>query len=71
MPEGVTPAGIAVIGCLGGIGFTMSIFIAALAFTEPATLAIATFGVLAGSAIAAIAGLLLGAFLLRPAAASR
>ncbi len=71
MPEGVTPAGIAVIGCLGGIGFTMSIFIAALAFTEPATLAIATFGVLAGSAIAAIAGLLLGVFLLRPAAASR
>jgi len=71
MPEGVTPAGIAVISCLGGIGFTMSIFIAALAFTEPATLAIATFGVLAGSAIAAIAGLLLGAFLLRPAAASR
>jgi NhaA family Na+:H+ antiporter len=71
MPEGVTPAGIAVIGCLGGIGFTMSMFITALAFTEPSLLAIATFGVLAGSAIAAIAGLLLGVFLLRPGADSR
>jgi NhaA family Na+:H+ antiporter len=69
MPEGVSPAGIAVIGCLGGIGFTMSIFIAALAFTEPAPLEIAKFGVLAGSAIAAVAGLLLGVVLLRPRAA--
>jgi NhaA family Na+:H+ antiporter len=60
LPEGVTPAGIAVIGCLGGIGFTMAIFIAALAFRDPALLVVAKFGVLAGSAVAAICGLLLG-----------
>lgn len=71
LPDGVTPAGIAVIGCLGGIGFTMSIFIAALAFTEPGTLAIAKFGVLSGSAAAALAGLLLGVLLLRQGTASR
>ena len=71
LPAGVTVGGIAVIGCLGGIGFTMSIFIAALAFTDPASLAIAKFGVLAGSAIAAISGLLLGVFLLPQGTASR
>ncbi len=71
MPEGVSPAGIAVIGCLGGIGFTMSIFIAALAFTEPASLEIAKFGVLAGSAIAAVAGIVLGTLLLRAPDVSR
>ena len=71
MPEGVSPAGIAVIGCLGGIGFTMSIFISALAFTEPVPLEVAKFGVLAGSAIAAVAGIALGALLLRAPHASR
>jgi len=67
LPEGVAPAGIAVIGCLAGIGFTMSIFIAALAFEESPLLAVAKFGVLAGSVGAAVAGLLLGRLLLRPA----
>jgi NhaA family Na+:H+ antiporter len=56
-----------VIGCLAGIGFTMSIFIAALAFADPLLLAVAKFGVLAGSVGAAVAGLLLGRLLLRPA----
>jgi len=67
LPEGVAPAGIAVIGFLAGIGFTMSIFIAALAFEESPSLAVAKFGVLAGSVAAAVAGLLLGRLLLRPA----
>jgi len=67
LPEGVAPAGIAVIGCLAGIGFTMSIFISALAFEESPLLAVAKFGVLAGSVAAAVAGLLLGRLLLRPA----
>jgi NhaA family Na+:H+ antiporter len=65
LPPNVTPGGIAVIGCLGGIGFTMSIFIAALGFSDPALLAVAKFGVLAGSAGAAAAGLILGRLLLR------
>ncbi len=67
LPDEVTPAGIAVIGCLAGIGFTMSIFIAALAFEGSPLLAVAKFGVLAGSVGAAVAGLLLGRLLLRPA----
>jgi len=67
LPDGVGPAGIAVIGCLAGIGFTMSIFIAALAFEGSPLLAVAKFGVLAGSLGAAVAGLLLGRLLLRPA----
>jgi NhaA family Na+:H+ antiporter len=68
LPEGVAPAGVAVVGCLAGIGFTMSIFIAALAFEEPGQLSVAKFGVLAGSLGAAVAGLLLGRLLLRPSA---
>ena len=71
LPDGVTGAGLVVIGCLGGIGFTMSIFIAALAFSKPAVLAVAKFGVLAGSAAAALAGLALGFLLLRPGPAAR
>lgn len=67
LPQGVAPSGIAVIGCLGGIGFTMSIFIAGLAFEAPELLEVAKFGVLAGSAGAALAGLLLGRLLLPPA----
>jgi NhaA family Na+:H+ antiporter len=71
LPPGVTPAGVAVVGCLGGIGFTMSIFIAALAFEEPGLLAVAKFGVLAGSIGAAIAGLAFGRLLLRPVTTER
>ena len=64
LPRGVTVRGIVLIGCLGGIGFTMSIFIAELAFTEPALLAAAKLGTLIGSGCAALIGLLLGPWLL-------
>jgi len=60
LPAGTTPRELLVIGALGGIGFTMSIFIANLAFTDPARLTAAKLGVLVGSAAAAIAALLLG-----------
>jgi NhaA family Na+:H+ antiporter len=66
LPAGVAPAGIVVIGLLAGVGFTMSIFIATLAFEESSLLAVAKFGVLAGSVAAAIAGLVVGRLLLRP-----
>src|SRR5581483_11563385 len=56
------------VACLGGIGFTMSLFIAALAFRDEALLESAKLGILAGSAIAAAAGALL---LRRSAAAAR
>jgi NhaA family Na+:H+ antiporter len=46
-------------GWLGGIGFTMSLFIASLAFGEGALLDIAKVGVIAASAIAGLTGYLL------------
>ena len=42
---------------LGGIGFTMSLFIAQLAFNDPAMIEEAKLGILAGSAISAVVGL--------------
>lgn len=44
---------------LAGIGFTISLFIAQLAFEDPAQLEQAKIGVLAGSLVAAVAGSLL------------
>ncbi|MEO8467049.1 MAG: Na+/H+ antiporter NhaA [Gammaproteobacteria bacterium] len=60
LPTGVTWSGIFLIGLFAGIGFTMSIFIATLAFPEPAMLAAAKFGVLAGSVVAAVLALAVG-----------
>jgi NhaA family Na+:H+ antiporter len=57
LPVGVTWSGMIGVGLLAGIGFTMSLFIASLAFTDPATLAQAKIGVLAASVVAALAGL--------------
>jgi NhaA family Na+:H+ antiporter len=60
LPEAVRWTHMVLIGLLGGIGFTMSIFIANLAFDDPALLAAAKFAVLVASALAATLGLLLG-----------
>src|SRR5215831_18745014 len=60
LPEGVRCRQLALLGILGGIGFTMSIFIANLAFEEWRVLAAAKFGVLVGSALAAALALTLG-----------
>ena len=61
IPAGATTAHLAGVSVLAGIGFTMSLFIGALAFEDPALLAATKMGVLAGSLISAIlgAGLLL------------
>jgi Na+:H+ antiporter, NhaA family len=60
LPDEVNWRGIMVVGCLGGIGFTMSIFIATLAFADVALLGAAKLGVLAASAVAGLLGLTLG-----------
>lgn len=60
LPEGITWPGVALVGMLAGIGFTMSIFIGGLAFTDPALLGAAKMGILAASATAAVLGLLYG-----------
>jgi len=65
LPSGVRFSGVLVIGSLGGIGFTMAIFIATLAFPSAEALAAAKLSVLVGSAAAAVLGLTLGARLLR------
>jgi Na+:H+ antiporter, NhaA family len=56
LPAGVSWNHIHGAAWLGGIGFTMSLFIAALAFPDPALLKMAKFGILAGSLFAGIAG---------------
>jgi Na+:H+ antiporter, NhaA family len=60
LPRGVTWGGLGLIGCLGGIGFTMSLFISALAFPDPLPLSAAKLAVLIGSAIAGTIGLVVG-----------
>ncbi len=65
LPEGVRPGHLALLGLLGGIGFTMSIFIASLAFGDASLLAAAKFAVLAASALAAGLALALGRLLSR------
>jgi len=57
LPPGVSWGGICLIGLLAGIGFTMSIFIAMLAFADEQLLGAAKLGVLFGSLVAAILGL--------------
>jgi len=57
----VSWGGIGLIGLLAGIGFTMSIFIAMLAFKDETLLGAAKLGVLAGSLVAALLGLAWGA----------
>lgn len=60
LPEGVGWGGILLAGLLAGIGFTMSIFIAMLAFADENLLAAAKLGVLISSTLAALLGLGLG-----------
>lgn len=61
LAPGVSWAGVCLIGLLAGIGFTMSIFIAMLAFTDDKLLDAAKLGVLFGSLIAVTLGLGFGA----------
>ncbi len=57
LPRGVTWRHVLGAGMLGGIGFTMAIFIANLAYkNDPVNLEHAKLAILAGSSIAAIAG---------------
>ncbi|MBU0961946.1 MAG: Na+/H+ antiporter NhaA [Proteobacteria bacterium] len=56
LPQGVTMAQIASVALLAGIGFTMSIFIAGLAFDNAQYLLNAKIGILAASLVAGIVG---------------
>lgn len=58
LPDGTTWSMLTGAACLGGIGFTMSIFMAGLALSGP-LLAAAKLGIVTGSALSAILGLTL------------
>jgi Na+:H+ antiporter, NhaA family len=66
--EDLTWRGVLLLGCLGGIGFTMSLFLTNLAFADPLLASTGKSAVLLGSALAATAGLLIGRWLLFPGA---
>ena len=61
LAPGVSWSGVCIVGLLAGIGFTMSIFIAMLAFSDETLLNAAKLGVLLGSLVAAVLGLAWGA----------
>lgn len=58
LPEGTSMANIAAVGVLCGIGFTMSIFIASLAYGDLSAelIVLAKLGILCGSLLSAVAG---------------
>jgi NhaA family Na+:H+ antiporter len=56
LPKGVTMRHIIGAGCLGGIGFTMSLFICGLSFVSLENLEFAKLGILSASALSAAAG---------------
>ena len=68
LPAGTGLRHLVVLGVVAGVGFTMALFIAKLAFADATLLAAAKTGVLMASAIAAVCGLILGRLLLAPAA---
>ena len=56
LPAGVTWSHITGAGLLGGIGFTMSLFVANLAFSDPVIATQAKVGILVASVIAGVVG---------------
>ena len=70
LPAGVGTRHLLLLGVVAGIGFTMSLFIAQLAFANETLLGAAKLGVLLASALALSVGLILGRVLL-PSAPSK
>lgn len=64
LPVGVHWSGIGLVGIVAGIGFTMAIFIAGLAFDDPGLLAAAKLAVLIASGVAAAVGFGMGTLVL-------
>jgi NhaA family Na+:H+ antiporter len=65
LPPGVNLRGVLLVGLLAGIGFTMAIFVAGLAFDDAALLGAAKLGILAASATSAVLGLAYGLWVRR------
>lgn len=71
LPETLTLRHLSILGVVAGIGFTMSLFVAQLAFEDAALLGAAKLGVLVASALALVMGLVLGRLLLPSSASPR
>jgi NhaA family Na+:H+ antiporter len=71
LPVGVRWRHLLGVSCLGGIGFTMSLFVAALAFPAGPLGDVAKIGIFAGSLLAAAMGWLLLPRVTRPGPAAR
>jgi NhaA family Na+:H+ antiporter len=66
LPSGVRWSHLGVVGLVGGIGFTMALFVAQLAFAPGSMLEIAKLGILCGSAMAGIIAVFGGYRILSP-----
>jgi NhaA family Na+:H+ antiporter len=64
LPRGIGFRHVVLLGLVAGVGFTMALFIAKLAFADESLLEAAKLGVLLASATAAVLSLVLGRFLL-------
>ncbi len=71
LPDDVTTRHVWGIAALGGIGFTVSLFVSQLAYADPATVDTAKFGIFAGSITAAAIGVAILRGTSRPRAADR
>jgi Na+:H+ antiporter, NhaA family len=67
LPLGITLRHLVVLGAVAGIGFTMALFVAQLAFADVHLLGAAKLGVLVASGVAAVVGLGIGWLLLKTA----
>lgn len=67
LPKGLSYRHLLVLGAVAGVGFTMALFVAQLAFTDPKLLSAAKLGVLVASGAAAMVALALGRVLLTTA----
>ena len=59
LPEGCRWRHILGVGCLAGIGFTMSLFIGSLAFEDTPTMTAVRVGVVTGSLVSTTLGLMI------------
>jgi NhaA family Na+:H+ antiporter len=71
LPAGVTARHLIVLGVVAGVGFTMALFIAQLAFPEPRLLAAAKVGILVASGVAGLLAFVLGKVLLPETASAQ
>lgn len=72
VPDGITRRHVIVLGVVGGVGFTMALFVSGLAFEDEVLLQASRAAVMVGSALATVLALALGFTVLpKPSAADR